>query len=64
MIDGQPAGDPFDLQKLLDGMVPYLLPIGLVAFCYWMLKNRRMTPVTVIIIIAVITFILGAVGIL
>jgi PTS system mannose-specific IID component len=64
MIDGKPAGDPFDLQKLLDGMVPYLLPIGLVAFCYWMLKNRRMTPVTVILVITVITFILGAVGIL
>jgi PTS system mannose-specific IID component len=64
IIDGQPVGDPFDLQKLLDGMVPYLLPIGLVAFCYWMLKKRRLTPVTAICIVAVITFVLGAVGIL
>jgi PTS system mannose-specific IID component len=64
IIDGKPAGDPFDLQQLLDGLIPYLLPIGLVAFCYWMLKNRRMTPVTVILVITVITFILGAVGIL
>jgi mannose/fructose/N-acetylgalactosamine-specific phosphotransferase system component IID len=64
MIDGKPAGDPFNLQALLDGMVPYLLPIGLVAFCYWMLKKQRLTPVTVICIVGILTFILGAVGIL
>jgi PTS system mannose-specific IID component len=62
-IDGKPVGDPFDLQGLLDGMVPYILPIALVAFCYWMLK-RRLTPVTVIIIIAVITFGLGVLKVL
>jgi PTS system mannose-specific IID component len=54
----------FDLQGLLDGMIPYILPIALVAFCYWMLKNRRLTPVKVILIVAVITFVLGALGIL
>jgi len=59
MLDGQPVGDPFVLQALLDGMVPYLLPLGLVAFCYWMLKHRRLTPVKVICIVAVITFLLG-----
>ena len=62
--DGTPVGDPFDLQVLLDGLIPYLLPLGLVAFCYWMLKYRRLTPVKVICIVAVITFILGAVKIL
>ncbi|MDR2111031.1 MAG: PTS system mannose/fructose/sorbose family transporter subunit IID, partial [Spirochaetaceae bacterium] len=64
MIDGKPAGDPFDLQALLDGMVPYLLPIGLVALCYWLLRKRRLTPVTVICIVGILTFILGALGIL
>ena len=59
MLDGAPVGDPFDLQVLLDGLVPYLLPIGLVAFCYWMLKTCRLTPVKVILIIAVITGFLG-----
>ena len=62
--DGQPVGDPFNLQALLDGLIPYLLPLCLVAFCYWMLKNRRLTPVKVILIVAVITFILGALKIL
>jgi PTS system mannose-specific IID component len=64
MANGAPIGDPFSFQVLLDGLVPYLLPIALVGFCYWMLKICRLTPVKVIIIIAVITFILGARGIL
>ena len=64
IMDGQPVGDPFSLQALLDGLVPYLLPLGLVAFCYWMLKTCRLTPVKVICIIAVITFVLGALGLL
>jgi PTS system mannose-specific IID component len=63
-IDGLAVGDPFDLQALLDGLLPYLLPIGLVAFCYWLLRNRRLTPVKVIGIIAVLTFVLGFIGIL
>jgi PTS system mannose-specific IID component len=58
-IDGQVVGEPFDLQGLLDKLLPYLLPIGLVAFCYWMLKKQRLTPVKVILIVAVITFVLG-----
>jgi mannose/fructose/N-acetylgalactosamine-specific phosphotransferase system component IID len=64
-IAGQTVeGEGFDLQKLLDSLLPYLLPIALVAFCYWMLKNRRLTPVKVIGIIAVITFVLGFAGLL
>jgi PTS system mannose-specific IID component len=64
MLDGKPVGDPVRLQSLLDGILPYLLPLGLVAFCYWMLRNRRLTPVKVILIVAVITFVLGVAGIL
>jgi PTS system mannose-specific IID component len=52
------------LQDTLNGILPYLLPIAAVAFCYWLLKNRKITPVKVIAILAVITFVLGAVGIL
>jgi PTS system mannose-specific IID component len=62
LLDGKPVGDAIDLQTLLDGLLPYLLPIGIVAFCYWMLKKCRLTPVKVIGILAVITFILGAWG--
>jgi len=51
------------LQDTLDGILPKLLPILLVAFCYWLLK-KKVTPVRVILIVAVIAFVLGALGIL
>jgi len=63
-IDGIRVGDPFDFQSMLDGIVPYLLPVGLVAFCYWMLKSRGLSPVKTSIIVAVIMFVLGALKIL
>jgi PTS system mannose-specific IID component len=52
------------LQDTLDGLLPYLLPIVLVALCYWLLKTVKLTPVRVICLIAVATFILGALGVL
>jgi len=51
------------LQDTLDGILPKLLPIVLVAFCYWLLK-KKVNPVRVILIVAVIAFVLGALGIL
>jgi len=51
------------IQDTLDGVLPYLLPICMVGFCYWLLKSRRFSPVAVIGILAVITFILGALNI-
>ena len=64
VLDGKEVGNPFVLQELLDGILPYLLPLGIVAFCYWMLKKQRLTPVTVILVIAVITFVLSLLKIL
>jgi PTS system mannose-specific IID component len=61
-IDG--VSKSIKLQDTLDGILPYLLPIAMVALCYWLLKKAKLTPVKVIGIISVITFVLGAVGIL
>lgn len=52
------------LQDTLNGILPYMLPIGLVAFCYWLLKSRKFTPVKTILIVAVLAFVLGATGII
>lgn len=52
------------LQDTLDGILPALLPICLVGFCYWLIKIKKLSPVKVILIVAVLTFILGALGIL
>lgn len=51
------------LQDTLDGILPKLLPILLVGFCYWLIKVKKVTPVRVILIVAVIAFVLGALGI-
>ncbi len=61
---GEAVVQTVSLQKTLDGILPYLLPICLVGFCYWLLKNKKMSPVAVIGIVAAITFVLGALGIL
>ena len=52
------------LQDTLDGILPYLLPICVVAFCYWMIKSKKIKPVTAIFILAGIAFVLGALGII
>jgi PTS system mannose-specific IID component len=61
-IDG--VAKSIKLQDTLDGILPYLLPIALVALCYWLLKTVKLTPVRVICLIAVVTFIFGALGVL
>lgn len=52
------------LQDTLDAILPYMIPIALVGLCYWLLKNRKFTPVKVILVLAVLCFTLGALGIL
>lgn len=61
-IDGKPH--TVKLQDTLDAILPYMLPILMVAFCYWLLKSKKLSPVKVILIIAVLGFVLGALGIL
>lgn len=50
------------LQAFLDGIFPYLVPLGLTFGCYALIKKFKMTPLTVILILAVVSFVLGALG--
>ena len=52
------------LQDTLDGILPYLLPLCLVGFCYWMLKIKKVSPIKAILIVALLGFVLGALGII
>lgn len=52
-----------NIQSTLDGIFPKALPIALVALCYYLVKNKKWTPVKVILLLCVIGFIGGAVGI-
>ena len=52
------------LQDTLDGVLPYLLPICVIGFCYWLLKKKKMKPLNVILILSVVGFALGALSII
>lgn len=52
------------LQDTLNAILPYMLPIAIVGACYWLLKSKKLTPIKVILIVAVVMFALGALGIL
>ncbi len=62
VIDG--VSQTVKLQDTLNGMLPYMLPIALVAACYALLKKAKWRPLTVIGALAVVCFLLGALGVL
>ena len=61
---GEEVAKVFSIQETLDGILPYLLPVALVAICYVMIKNLKISPLKTILILAVVTFVLGAAGIM
>lgn len=54
--------EPKTLQQVLDAIFPYLVPLGLTFGCYALIKKFKMAPLTVILILAVVSFVLGALG--
>ncbi|MEA5018301.1 MAG: PTS system mannose/fructose/sorbose family transporter subunit IID, partial [Erysipelotrichaceae bacterium] len=53
-----------DIQKTLDAILPYLLPILLVGFCYWLIKIKKVTPLKTLLVVFVLMFLAGAFGIM
>lgn len=51
------------LQDTLDKVLPCMLPIAVVAFCYYLIKVKGQTPTRTIVILIALGFILGALGI-
>ncbi|MBQ1878658.1 MAG: PTS system mannose/fructose/sorbose family transporter subunit IID [Erysipelotrichaceae bacterium] len=50
------------LQEVLDAIFPHIVPLVLTFCCYWLIKNKKVSPLKVILILALVTFALGAVG--
>lgn len=50
------------IQKGLDSLLPYFIPIIITFFCYWLIKKKKVTPLKTILIISIIAFIFGAIG--
>lgn len=61
---GEVVANAVDVQAALDKILPYMLPVALTAFCYFLIKNRRLSPLKTILIVTVIMFVLGALQIL
>lgn len=61
---GQVHTETVALQTTLDKLLPYMIPVALVVFAYWLLRGPKISAVWVLIILFVVAFVLGAVGIL
>ena len=52
------------LQAALDAIFPYLVPIAITGACYWAIKVKKAKPLTVILVLFLVAFVLGALGIM
>ena len=60
--DGTAYEDVYSIQSGLDAILPYMIPVALTFFCYWLIKKKKVTPLKTILIVFVIAFIVGALG--
>lgn len=61
---GETVANMVDVQAALDAMFPYMIPIALTGLCYLLIKKFRLSPLKTILIVTVLTFVLGSLGIL
>lgn len=54
---------PIDIQKMLDGILPGMLPLALTLMCFYLVKKRGWSPTKCILLLLVIGIIGGAFGI-
>ena len=52
------------LQESLDAIFPYLVPIVITGACYYAIKVKKAKPLTVILVLFVVAFVLGALGLM
>ena len=52
-----------DIQKLLDGILPAALPLGLTLMCYYLIKKKGWSPVKCILLLLVLGIVGAAFGI-
>lgn len=63
-VRGEKVTQTIELQKQLDTILPYMLPVAITLLSYWLLKKKGWTPMRVIVLLVVIGFVGGALGIL
>jgi PTS system N-acetylgalactosamine-specific IID component len=63
VVRGETVMQTISVQEQLDKVLPYMLPVGLTLLVYWLLKRRGWTPMRAIMLLIVIGFLGGALGI-
>lgn len=63
-VEGTPTEKIVELQPILDQILPFMIPVLVVGFCYWLLKSRRQSPVKVLLYLTVLAFACSLLGIL
>ena len=62
-VSGEVATQTVSVQTQLDAVLPYMLPTLGIFLCYWLLKNKGWKPTQVILLLVVVGFLGGALGI-
>lgn len=63
-VQGKATEKVVELQGILDQILPYAIPLLLVALAFWLIKSRKWSPVLVLLTLAVIAFVGAALHIL
>ena len=63
VVNGEAVTQTVAVQTQLDAILPYMLPVLATFLCYWLLKKKSWSPVKVILLLVVVGFTGGALGI-
>jgi PTS system mannose-specific IID component len=63
-VAGQEITQTVAIQPQLDAILPYMLPALITFLAYWLLKSKSWSPIKVILLLTVIGFVGGALGII
>lgn len=55
-VQGKATEKVVEVQAVLDQIIPYIIPVALVALTYWLLKSRKLSPVWVLLILTALAF--------
>ena len=64
VVEGNIVEKTVEVQSVLDQILPYLIPIMIVALCYWLLKKMKWSPAKVILVLVAIAFAGSLLGVL
>ncbi len=63
LVNGETVTQIVSVQAQLDAILPYMLPALATFLCYWLLKKKSWSPIKVIVLLVVVGFLGGALGI-